>query len=434
MANPIKSQFDKWRHNKNGVEMNKSAYLQTPIVNDFATYLANLIDNKIPFSHQYYWRGERKMVRFDSFTDAIKKYEWPFEYQNRISTASFNSASPQEIAQKGMANTGASQHYTVQKGLTIEDNQQCLAALSRGLKAAILRNDHQACQDYCLMILDWGGVLRKNKSKVEKLAKVLPEYLAACMALFNSPGLLCVGKYQVTVNGQCYDVVMNAGFTKIYSLICNDFIIYDGRVGGALGLLESNFYRHFGLAQDKHLSFHYGAAVGKQNRNPSTEDYKFSILSAGNPHIRDNIKANWLLTKVLEKQQSLQGDLAARLRDIECALFMIGYDLPLLGQKHDQSTSQATSDTSLGINKTKRVTAKEVREYAINFISAGLSKSAVVEFTSSDIKRAIGGDLTAICGALKKLDVFVQAGVALQVVDAPPKGLGKVTYRATHGL
>ena len=34
---------------------------------------------------------------------------------------------------------------------------------------------------------------------------------------------------------------MNAGFVKIYSLLCDDCVIYDGRVGAALGLLTRQF-------------------------------------------------------------------------------------------------------------------------------------------------------------------------------------------------
>ena len=37
------------------------------------------------------------------------------------------------------------------------------------------------------------------------------------------------------------DIIMNSGFTKIYSLIVQDFIIYDSRVGAALGLLIKCF-------------------------------------------------------------------------------------------------------------------------------------------------------------------------------------------------
>ena len=34
---------------------------------------------------------------------------------------------------------------------------------------------------------------------------------------------------------------MNAGFIKIYSLLCDYCLIYDGRVGAALGLLTRQF-------------------------------------------------------------------------------------------------------------------------------------------------------------------------------------------------
>ncbi len=41
--------------------------------------------------------------------------------------------------------------------------------------------------------------------------------------------------------GDNYSIIMNSGFTKIYSLLIDIYIIYDGRVGAALGLLARQY-------------------------------------------------------------------------------------------------------------------------------------------------------------------------------------------------
>lgn len=301
--------------------MNKNEYLSQPKVKEFACYLSNLIDGKENFKHEYHWYDQKKDVYFDSLLDALYKYEWPFRYTCRFTNE-------------------------VKTGKTLLENKTCLQNFSRGLVSAISNGDLKACQNYCLMILDWGGVLAHNKDKLLSLGSKLPEYLASCTRLFAASDLTCNGKYKVSVNGESINVIMNAGFTKLYSMICSSFIIYDGRVGGALGFLETKFYKKTGNTQSKLLSFHYGSARGKQTRNPSVNNYKFSILSAGNIHTRDNLKANWLLSEALENQTTLKGDKAELMRDIECALFMIGYDFPELKTNYNNSDENHLKKTT----------------------------------------------------------------------------------------
>jgi len=56
-------------------------------------------------------------------------------------------------------------------------------------------------------------------------------------------------------------VRMNAGFTKIHALMLDDFVIYDSRVGAALGLLVRNFLTEKDIAYlPEVLHFAYGKA------------------------------------------------------------------------------------------------------------------------------------------------------------------------------
>lgn len=133
---------------------------------------------------------------------------------------------------------------------------------------------------------------------------------------------------------------MNSGFTKIYSLIVHDFVIYDSRVGAALGLLVRNFCEETGRVKTpEELRFAWGAKrrgasvntkITDNPRNPSYKGYKFPILTNNTKlHINNNIRANWLLKEVLQRTTSKFNmlDENLRLRALEAALFMIGYDV-----------------------------------------------------------------------------------------------------------
>ena len=146
---------------------------------------------------------------------------------------------------------------------------------------------------------------------------------------FESSELTLGSKYTVNVSGENYPIKMNAGFTKIYALLCDSFVIYDGRVGAALGLIEKKFYNDENIPQSEILSFRFGKTKNpKVNRNPSDETYEFKALHSSNPiHTTNNIKANWILDKAISSLPNTIsfGSCKAPLRALEAALFMIGY-------------------------------------------------------------------------------------------------------------
>jgi hypothetical protein len=132
--------------------------------------------------------------------------------------------------------------------------------------------------------------------------------------------------------------MMNSGFTKIYALFIDDFIIYDGRVGAALGLMVREFCEESRLrGVPKELEFAWGRGKtttyepsSLNRRNPSNARYVFPELS-NNPrrHLENNIRANWLLRDILNRTKSKFGKLDQDLQmlALESALFMIGDDV-----------------------------------------------------------------------------------------------------------
>ena len=131
------------------------------------------------------------------------------------------------------------------------------------------------------------------------------------------------------LNGVRY---MNAGWTKVYALMLDGFPIYDGRVGAAMGYLVQQYCTRIGLRQvPTLLCFRWGAARGEHNRNPSMgSSLRFPGLTAKAPRkwAECNVRAAWILSEVCGEGRF--GDLppGRRLRALEAALFMIGYELP----------------------------------------------------------------------------------------------------------
>lgn len=118
----------------------------------------------------------------------------------------------------------------------------------------------------------------------------------------------------------------------------DDFVIYDGRVGAALGLIVRQFCQESGFRKvPDFLRFAYGNArqgtytKGEMNRrNPGTAEYKFPQLTNNYQlHTENNLKANWLLKELVESTSSRFSLLPKeiKLRALESALFMIGYDV-----------------------------------------------------------------------------------------------------------
>ncbi|QYY33777.1 hypothetical protein K2O51_33570 (plasmid) [Cupriavidus pinatubonensis] len=133
---------------------------------------------------------------------------------------------------------------------------------------------------------------------------------------------------------------MNAGFTKVYSLLLRGIIIYDGRVGAALCWLVRRFLvsiGHPGHVPDE-LAFLWSAGRGRQNRNPNGNGFTFDKLSVdGRAWAQANVRASWILEKARITSGATWCSGADELRKVECSLFMLGYRLPIEGGESGKS-------------------------------------------------------------------------------------------------
>ncbi|MEX2372958.1 MAG: hypothetical protein WD800_04085, partial [Dehalococcoidia bacterium] len=213
----------------------------------------------------------------------------------------------------------------------LSSTQRTLAPFRTAMRAALEGGDAHVFTEAGVSVLRWGGVLAHNGATLRALG-------ADSTAVFQA----AVGQ----LDPQTADLtrvdhvrLMNAGFTKIYSQLIDDFPIYDGRVGAALGYLVRLHLEERGAPKVPDLlKFPWGVAKGyvrgsaRKNRNPSLGALTFPALRADvRLHTRANIMAAWLLGELSATGCFGQLPRTERVLALQSGLFMIGFEVPLSG-------------------------------------------------------------------------------------------------------
>lgn len=295
--------------------MNRRKFIEDSSVKAFVKWLGLKLDKPQSFIHSYTLQKQKKKWNCDSIYSAYENYLWQFKCHDPITNK-------------------------ILQGKTFEESEQTLSLLSSRLRKSVREDDAECTRLHCISILEWGGVLPKNQDKILEKGDDLPKYLEGVKRRLNPSEFDTEEKYD--------DIIMNSGFTKIYSLLIDDFVIYDGRVGAALGLLVRRYCEEYNLPDIPDLlDFAYGNARGSTRRNPSTDRYRFSILSnSWAKHTENNLRGNWLLKEIIETCNSKFNLLhpSKQLRALESALFMIGYDV-MVSQSRDHVNYQRILNT-----------------------------------------------------------------------------------------
>jgi len=269
--------------------MNGSTYLGQRGTQGFLHWLAAKVDEPGAFPHHYRFGRHRTEWHCDSLWDAFEKYSWA--------------------------------------GSSFDETTRLLAKLQVEIRSAVHDGDPGEFVRASIGVLRWGGVIAHNGRTLERLGEgALRKFSAAATQLEVS-----------TADTDRIELVeyMNAGWTKVYSLMLDDFPIYDGRVGAALGYLARLYCEDTGRSTiPTELRFAWGRAKGaydepRKNRNPSTGTLRLPALRPDvRQHVRCNLQAAWLLKSVAERTRFRELDPAQRVRGIEAALFMVVYELP----------------------------------------------------------------------------------------------------------
>jgi len=194
--------------------LSRAEYLNSNHVQQFSGWLAARLDQPGSFKHSYFLESADAKWNCNSLYDAYQKYWWPFKLECRV---------------LGRQVSGS-------EGLS--SSLDYLTELANAFRPAVENGDVETTVNCALSALDWGGVLGKNRARVIAMGRDICGTLAYISKKLNMESVRL---------GENQDIHINSGFTKIYSLLVDDFVMYDGRVGAALGLLGRLFCQETGL-------------------------------------------------------------------------------------------------------------------------------------------------------------------------------------------
>lgn len=295
----------------------------TDHVQGFIGYLHGLLNQ----------RGTASRTAFHSYSHAKPRYEWSC-------SSLLDAAANYRFPIVSSAEHPPLMRYAGQDSLRA--NADCLARLKADLCNAFDAGDSGAAELAARAIQVWGGT-RGNIKTIQELNRDggFVAYLERCALSFGSGR-----RFNSSAFSSPTVLRSNAGFTKIYSLLFEDFAIYDSRVAAALGMLIVRYCAHERLEQvpaSLALVWMSGRTPRDPStgalRNPSAESFTFARCRGApdrisHMHIRSNVLANSLLSDALPGSEFNQAVLddpirfpVTPMRALEAALFMIGYDL-----------------------------------------------------------------------------------------------------------
>ncbi len=184
--------------------MLREAYLGEPDVRDFVSWLSKQLTKSTP-KHQYS-KPDKSRVTFDGLWDARNKYEWSF---------SFTVPGTRRVTE----------------GSSYAKNDEALTILRKGLTSALTvvppeKADADA-GDWAKAILKWGGLASRNAGWLDENSNGLAKRLA------DTRDLLSLNDDDLKSRRHRVER-FNAGMSKVYSLLADNFIIYDSRVAATL--------------------------------------------------------------------------------------------------------------------------------------------------------------------------------------------------------
>jgi len=229
------------------------------------------LDTPDSFRHAYQSKKPIRTWTCGSLYDAFSRYWWPFETIHPVARRTI-------------------------RGESFSQAKALLDELAGILAESIGRDDAGLCRETCFAILQWGGVLVKNRAYLEQRGEKLPGDLRAIQGIRLD-----------RIRTRALPVMrMSSGMVKVYSLLVEHLVMYDSRVAAALCLLVRQYCVEAGLdAVPAPLRFRLLPARSAALRDPSDGRYKFSGLTAMPDHLRwkqyleSVVRASWLLKAIV---------------------------------------------------------------------------------------------------------------------------------------
>ncbi len=210
------------------------------------------------------------------------------------------------------------------EGKNYEETEKKLSELSEKLRDAIETRNQPATEEAFCQIYTWGGMSCKGNISGTMFKKWSANNQLA-QKIEESVNIISTGDGLEKFDNDA--LFMNSGYTKVVSLASDPekpLIIYDGRVGAALGHLVTLAMQKEGFdGVEEQLRFPWGRARTEGvNRNPSNEVIKFPNLfnMKSERHAQAMHDASRIACKVAT-------NLSITPREFEAALFMWGYSV-----------------------------------------------------------------------------------------------------------
>ena len=342
--------------------MNKKDYLNQEVVANFVSYLAKLINGTEALAFAYRFHSRHA----------------PADFHDKFRLTGGLTGTAQTLEDLFERYWWDKQYY--------DANAKTLTDLQKTIRIALAKSTTE---------------LNEVRSAVEGIIKWGLPHLAAVQNMAwadtqgkHLPAFLLEGKKTLESENPNFGIFprvrMNAGYTKVFSLLCDGIIIYDGRVGAALCWLVRQFLKksaHSGPVPQA-LAFRWAPGRSPQNRNPAGDGFTFPRLTRDESWARANVHASWILDAARLKSGADWCKGEEGLRKVEAAFFMLGYALPL-----ESAISAAKSSSTRSVGEQAQVT-EPLFEKQIGFPYGGghFEIQDLVEYVqSSDRDYVIGG-------------------------------------------
>ena len=208
-------------------------------------------------------------------------------------------------------------------GKNFFENKDDFNRFATDLQFAIQRHSNSDVCSILWAIMHWGGVDNKYRQKgtfewIEQNADEI------CIKLSNAVDLL-KDKQASLDSFDGVNLIMNSTMTRIVSLADPEqkLVIYDGRVGGALGYFVARFVEEREIHQYDLADQLLFAVDREAKRRPDTNRVHFPALFGLARDRRHASMVRWASQLIWQVAKECQ----ASPREIEAALFMWGYNV-----------------------------------------------------------------------------------------------------------